>query len=155
MWSWKVERQVTDTHLLHVPKEEEIIVVGWTCIQIKSRWHRQKIHCFYLFLSQKKTKNKKQWCHLLVKNGRLTNLEIGHVVLQQSLSVADVLLGSHKYKGNHALKQQQRGGGIKSWRKQIIITLNNEQLKSNYILKLHTQQEHTNPSDNRWLTSPV
>lgn len=108
-----------------------------TCIQIKSRWQRQKIHCFYLFLSQKKDKKQKAVVPSTGKNGRLTNLEIGHVVLQQSLSVADVLLGSHKHKGNHALKQQQRVGeelkaeGLFFFfkeRKQIIISLNNEQL---------------------------
>lgn len=38
-------------------------------------------------------------CRLLVE----TNLKVGHVVLQQSLSVADVLLSSHKHKGNHTL----------------------------------------------------
>ncbi|TNN46325.1 hypothetical protein EYF80_043474 [Liparis tanakae] len=34
-----------------------------------------------------------------------THLEVGHVVLQQSLSVADVLFSSHKHEGNQALKQ--------------------------------------------------
>lgn len=64
-------------------------------------------------VTKKKDKKQKAVVPSTGKKGRLTNLEIGHVVLQQSLSVADVLLGSHKHKGNHALKQQQRGG-IKS-----------------------------------------
>lgn len=66
------------------------------------------------FSVTKKKKKQKAVVPSTGKNASLTNLEIGHVVLQQSLSVADVLLGSHKHKGNHALKQKQRGGGIKS-----------------------------------------
>lgn len=38
-----------------------------------------------------------------------TNLEIGHMVLQQSLSVADVLFSSHKHEGNHALIKHKEG----------------------------------------------
>lgn len=39
----------------------------------------------------------------------LTNLEIGHMVLQQSLSIADVLFSSHEHKGNHALIKHKQG----------------------------------------------
>lgn len=39
----------------------------------------------------------------------LTNLEIGHMVLQQSLGIADVLFGSHEHKRNHTLIRH-RGG---------------------------------------------
>ena len=34
---------------------------------------------------------------------RQTDLQEGHVVLQQGLGIADVLFGSYKYKWNHAL----------------------------------------------------
>lgn len=40
----------------------------------------------------------------------VTNLEIGHMVLQQSLSIADVLFRPDKHEGNHALIKTQRGG---------------------------------------------
>lgn len=43
------------------------------------------------------------------EHGGLTNLEIRHMVLQQSLSIADVLFSSHKHKGNHALMKQRDG----------------------------------------------
>lgn len=49
----------------------------------------------------------------MVNMGGSTYLEIGHVVLQQSLSIADVLFSSHEHKGNHALVKY-RDGEMKS-----------------------------------------
>lgn len=39
----------------------------------------------------------------------LTNLEVGHMVLQQSLGIADVFFGSNEHKWNHTLITN-RGG---------------------------------------------
>lgn len=38
------------------------------------------------------------------EHGASTHLEIGHMVFQQRLSIADVLFSSHEDKGNHTLK---------------------------------------------------
>lgn len=42
------------------------------------------------------------------EHGGQTHLEIGHMVFQQRLSIADVLFSSHKNEGNHALRQTRR-----------------------------------------------
>lgn len=60
----------------------------------------------------------------------LTHLEIGHMVLQQSLCIADVLFSSHKHEGNHALIKHKEGEIDEELsvilRKQTIVTLNTE-----------------------------
>lgn len=59
-------------------------------------------------LSVTGTEKRLVWTPLSERGGP-TNLEIRHMVLQQSLSIADVLFSSHKHKGNHALMKQRRG----------------------------------------------